>query len=177
MPSSIPPAVKGSAIARALSDCGIDSATVVPDFVQIATHQYLDADRGRIDVTYCANENQALHVASGLYIGGRQPVIMMQNQGLYNCVNSLRACGLDARIPLLLMIGQFGREFSNFGQEMRASRRHMVSLLEPVLDALTIAHWNIETEADLGVVETAWTHAKRSHTPAAVIVGRHTEWD
>ena len=177
MPSSPPPAVKGSAIAHALADCGIDSATVVPDFVQIATHQCLDANGGRLRVTYCANENQAIHVATGLYIGGRRPVVMMQNQGLYNCVNSLRACGLDAGIPLLLMVGQFGREFSNYGQDMRASRRHMVSLLEPVLDALGIACWRLETEQDLGAIAAAHAHAEQQRSPAAIIVGRHTEWD
>lgn len=172
-----PPAVRGSIIANAMLQCGIDSITTVPDFVQIATHQYIDQRKDQFLVTYCSDENQALHVATGLYIGGKNPAVMMQNQGLYNCMNSLRACGLDASIPLFLMIGQFGREFSNIGKDSRQSRRRMVSLLEPTLATFGIPYWNLDGEGDLGVIETAWKQAQRDLAPVAVIVGNHTEWD
>lgn len=126
---------------------------------------------------YCANENQALQMATGLIIGGASPAVMMQNQGLYNCGNSLRACGLDARMPLFMMIGQFGREFANVGHDPRLSRRRMVSLLLPVLDAMGVRHWLLESNDDLGVFEQAWQHGRRQQAPTAVIVGHTTDWD
>ncbi|KCV28236.1 thiamine pyrophosphate enzyme, N-terminal TPP binding domain protein [Bordetella bronchiseptica SBL-F6116] len=172
-----PPAASGQHIVETFARCGIDSVTTVPDFIQLSAHARLDRDTERFLVTYCANENQALQVAMGQYIGGRRPVVLMQNQGLYNCVNALRACGLDANMPLLLVIGQFGREFANVGQDSRQSRRRMVSLLEPVLDALTIPYWTIEGDDDVPVIEQAWSSALRRMQPSAVIVGNYTLWD
>ncbi|WP_454673920.1 thiamine pyrophosphate-binding protein [Achromobacter pestifer] len=172
-----PVSARGSVVARTLQECGVDAITVVPDFVQIATHQYLDRQSEPFTVCYCSNENQALHVATGLYIGGRSPAVMMQNQGLYNCVNSLRACGLDAHIPLFLLIGQFGREHDNVGKSHRESRRRMVSLLEPVLDTLGVRYWHIESESDSSAITEAFNWGRAKGVPTAVIFGNHTDWE
>ena len=172
-----PPAISARAIVDEMRQCGIDHVTTTPDFVQLSVHKRLDAADSGIRTTYCANENQALQMAMGLIIGGRKPAVMMQNQGLYNCANALRACGLDARMPLFMMIGQFGREFDNVGQDPRLSRRRMVSLLLPVLDAMGVSHWLLESNADLGVFAQAWQYGRKHQAPTAVIVGHYTEWD
>jgi sulfopyruvate decarboxylase TPP-binding subunit len=116
-------------------------------------------------------------VASGLIIGGRKPVVMMQNQGLHNCLNTLRTCGLDARLPLFMVIGQFGREFDNVGQDSRLSRRRMVNLLLPVLDAMQISSWTIDCDAEIDRVAQAWNHSKSQQAPAALVLGHYTAWD
>jgi sulfopyruvate decarboxylase TPP-binding subunit len=176
MSTPSPEPVDASAIVAAMRRCGIDEVTTTPDFVQLSVHERLAAADSSIRVTWCTNENQALQVATGLIVGGRRPAVMMQNQGLYNAANALRACGLDAQMPLFLMIGQFGREFANVGQDPRLSRRRMVSLLLPVLDAMGVAHWALESPADIGVIEQAWQHAWQQQTPAAVVVGHYTGW-
>jgi len=177
MNPSRPPSVSARAIVDQMRRCGIDHVTTTPDFVQLSVHARLDAPDSGFRTTYCANENQALQVATGLIIGGRKPAVMMQNQGLYNCGNTLRACGLDARMPLFMMIGQFGREFANVGHDPRQSNRRMVSLLLPVLEAMGVRHWLLESNDDLGVFEQAWKHGRQQHAPTAVIVGHYTEWD
>ncbi|MCM5571156.1 thiamine pyrophosphate-binding protein [Burkholderiaceae bacterium FT117] len=177
MTESRPPAASGRRIVETFARCGIDSITTVPDFVQLSVHAHLDRDPQRFMVTYCANENQAVHVAMGQYIGGRNPAVLMQNQGLHNCVNSLRACGLDAGMPLLFVIGQFGREFANVGRDARKSGRRIVSLLEPVLDALGVPSWKVECDDDVPAIEVAWRSAVQRMQPSAVIIGNYTLWD
>lgn len=172
-----PTAPGGQTLFAALQRCGIDHIATVPDFVQLSLHEKLDAPGSGFRVIYCANENQALQVATGLYIGGRKAAVLMQNQGLYNCMNTLRACGLDARIPLLMLIGQFGREFENVGRDSRQSRRRMVSWMSPILDAATVPHWEIESDADVGGLEEAWHHSRAHKGPAAVVIGNYTLWD
>jgi sulfopyruvate decarboxylase subunit alpha len=73
-----------------------------------------------------------------LVIGGKRTAVLIQNQGLLNCINSLRAVGLDAGLPMLLVVGQFGREFDNVGQDPAQSRRRVVNLVEPMLDVMGI---------------------------------------
>lgn len=172
-----PPRPSAQGLFDALKRCGIDHVTTVPDLAQLSLHEKLEAPGSGFRVVHCSNENQAIQVSTGLYIGGRRVITLMQNQGLYNCLNTLRACGADASIPLLMLIGQFGREFDNVGQDSRRSRRRMVSWMSPVLDAAGIPHWEIESDADIPKLDEAWSHSRQHKTPAAVVVGNYTAWD
>ncbi len=155
---------------------GVDHVVTVPDWVQLALHTRLNSDVPGVRTITSANEDQALCTAAGLHIGGRRPLVVIQNQGLFACANALRALTIDARIPLVLLIGQFGREFSNFGLEPSLSRRSMVRHLEPLLDALCVRHWRLEREEDLLSMDEAFEYAHREGAAAALIVGAPTGW-
>jgi hypothetical protein len=103
-----------------------------------------------------------------------QPPI--QDQGLYAGINSLRALGLDSKVPLLFVIGQFGREFSNLGGNPRDSKRRVVFMLEPLLETLGVPYWRLEGPDDMGNVEAAWKSSRERSGPAALIVGHFVGW-
>ena len=110
--------IPASELYAAMRAEGINAVTTVPDLIQFALHDlFQKAD----DVKYieCSAENQALTTAMGLFIGGMTPMVMMQNQGLFNCLNTLRSVGIDAQIPMVLSVGAFGREVANLGQPTR----------------------------------------------------------
>lgn len=130
-------AIPASALHDAFRAQGVDAVTTVPDFVQFALHDAMKSDKA-VRYIECSAENQALTTATGLYVGGMSPMVMMQNQGLLNCLNTLRSVGLDAGIPLVLSVGAFGREFANLGQPITQSRRACVNLVEPVMAAMGI---------------------------------------
>lgn len=48
-----------------------------------------------------ANEGDAVAIASGAFLGGRKPVVLMQNSGLTNAVSPLVSLNYPFRIPLL----------------------------------------------------------------------------
>ena len=176
MPTPVPPHIPASACLDALRDAGCDRVVTVPDWVQLAMHVRLEAGEPGLPMIACCAEDQAVTVAAGLTIGGGRPVIVVQNQGLYACINTIRAVALDARIPLVFMIGQFGREFANFGAEPLASRRNMVRLLEPVLATLGVRSWRLESAHDLPAVSEAFDHAHASRAASALIVGAPLAW-
>ena len=72
-------------------------------------------------------------MSGSLRIAGKKPVTVVQNQGLYACINTIRAVGLDASLLIVFLVGQFGREFANFGQDP--------SLAERVSAAQASASW------------------------------------
>ena len=168
--------VNASAYLKALHAARVDHFVTVPDYVQLALHQHIEAGEPGIRLVRTSNEDQAVCTAAGLTIGGKRPIVVLQNQGFYACVNALRAITLDAQIPTVLLIGQFGREHANYGQDMRRSRRRMVSLLLPMLETMGIPHWTLETEGDLAQVATAFETAHRARGAAALIVGTPTAW-
>lgn len=116
-------------------------------------------------------------IAGGLHIGGARSAVVIQQQGLYAGLNALRGIGLDAGIPIVMLIGQFGREAENFKQPPRKSKRRIVYLLEPLLDTLGIPYFNIEHGNDVGRIGEAYAEAEKRSSPVAVIFDRNLSWD
>jgi sulfopyruvate decarboxylase TPP-binding subunit len=116
-------------------------------------------------------------VSAGLRIAGKNPIVVVQNQGIYGCINSIRGVGLDASLPIVFMVGQFGREFANFGKNPALSRRNTVRYLEPVLDAMSVRFWRLEEETDLRNIDDAFNYSLDTKRPVALLVGAPTGWN
>lgn len=174
--TSLPLSIPAASIVERLDACGVHKIVTVPDFVQLSVHDLIDQTPA-FQVIRCADENQAIHVAGGLHIGGHRVAVLIQNQGLLNCLNSLRAIGLDAGLPMLLVIGQFGREFSNVGHDPSLSRRRVVNLVEPILDVMGITHWRLDTPPQLSNIDAAIDACNQRQAPAALLIGHYTAWD
>jgi sulfopyruvate decarboxylase TPP-binding subunit len=155
----------------------ITHVTTVPDFAQFSLHLRLEEGYlPGVRLVRCCTEDQAIECAAGLWIGGKRPVVIMQNQGLYASMNALRAVGIDAKLPVVMMVGHWAREFANLGQDPRTSRRRVVAMVEPILDAMSVRYWRLESPADLANVGTAIDYAFNESAPAAVLVGAYTGW-
>ena len=169
--------VPASAFINAYKRHGIEWIVSVPDFVQLSIHERLAKPDCGLKLLTCANENQAVQTAAGLYVGGKRSVVMIQNQGFYNCMNAVRALALDAHIPMVFAIGQFGREFANLGRDPRQSARRMVSLLEPSLDAFSIPYFRVEHPRDAAAIDQAIETAYAKQIPTALLIGHYTSWE
>ena len=168
--------IPASAALAALQRNHIDHVVTVPDWVQLALHERLESATSAIKVINCVNENQVVTVAAGLTIGGKRPLTMMQNQGLYNCINTLRAVCLDAHIPMVFLVGQFGREFDNIGHPATQSRRSMVRIAEPLLQAMGIPFRTLDAEVDLSKLDDAYAQAERDRTAVVLLVSAPMAW-
>lgn len=167
-----------SGLLAAFKSAKATHCVTVPCFTQFALHQriIMDGDSGMPSILACT-EDQALTTATGLHIGGATPFVMIQNQGFLKCINTLRATCIDSAIPMVFLVGQFGRESDNFDKPAKQSRRSMVRLMEPLLETLNLRYWNIESDADNHCVAKAFEHAKSAQSAAVLLVGRHITWN
>ncbi len=171
-----PHSIPASLALQALQRSNVDHVVTVPDWVQLSLHTRLEQGVDGIRLVPCSNENQAVTVAAGLTIGGKRPLLMMQNQGLYNCLNTLRAVCLDAHIPMVFMVGQFGREYANLGQPSTTSRRTMVRIMEPLLNAIEVPFHCLDSTADLGRLEAAYEQAEQARSAVVLLVSAPMAW-
>lgn len=169
--------IPASTYIEALRRNGVDYFVTVPDWVQLSLHLRIESGEPGIKNVPCCNEEQAVAVAAGLWMGGRKPIVVVQNQGMHACINAIRTIGNDVRAPIVFLIGQFGREFANFGHDPAESNRSTVRYLEPVLRAMDIRPWRLETEADMPRFDEAFRYASDESRPAALIVGAPTGWN
>lgn len=170
------PGVSASSLASQIRASAISHIVSVPDYVQISLHQELESGSAPRTI-YTTSENEALEVAGGLFVGGMSPLVIMQNQGLYNSMNVLRALGLDAQLPLPLLVGQFGREFDNVGADPADSDRALVRNTERLVAALDLPCLRIESDADADNLATAISLAHERQGAVVALVGAHTTWE
>jgi len=168
--------VDPAAVANQLHECGVTHIATVPDYVMLSVYRVLaERDRSPAFVP-CSTEDDAVAVAAGLYVGGAMPIVMMQNQGLFASMNTVRAVGLDARLPLFMLIGQFGREYRNLGRPASESARAVVRGTERLLDALDIDYVCCDRDDDVAQIGDVCRRAFERSTPTAAIIGHYTAW-
>ena len=168
--------ISASTGVAALQRNQVDYVVTVPDWIQLSLHDRLNRGVEGIKVINTANENQAVTVAAGLTIGGKKPLLMMQNQGLYNCFNTLRGVCLDAHIPMVFMVGQFGREYDNLGKPSTQSRRTVTNIAEPFLKSINVPFHLLDCEADMAKLDEAYAEAERLRTAVVLLVGAPMAW-
>lgn len=110
-------------------------------------------------------EDAALGVAAGAYLGGRLPVVVMQNSGLGVSLNALGSLHILYRIPCLLLVtwrGYLGKD----------APEHLVmgDVLPRLLDLFEIPHRAPEPGAALADVEWAAAALRASEKPVALVV-------
>jgi len=168
--------VTGDAVADALEGVGVSHVVTVPDWVQLPLHRALEARKDRIRTISCCTEHEAFMLAGGLHCGGRRSAVVIQNQGLYAGLNALRGIGLDAGTPIVMLIGQFGREAANRGRKTTGSDRRIVRMLDPLLQLLDIPHWVVDGRADVPKIGKAYAVAEAESRPTAIVFNRNMTW-
>lgn len=98
----------------------------------------------RLDYVPAASEGEAVAIASGAWLAGRETVVMFQNSGLGNAVNPLTSLNHPFRIPSLVITTWRG------GPGLSDEPQHEVmgEITPDLLDVIRIPHLPFPTEPD-----------------------------
>jgi len=112
-------------------------------------------------------EDLAVGLASGAFLGGRQPAVLMQNSGLGYCLNALTSLNLIYDIPLLLVVGYRG--FGGMGHD---APEHWVmgAHCEALLKEVGIPVWVPESEQVQQDIKAAASQIQQTSKPVAVFL-------
>ncbi len=127
-------------------------------------------------------EGEAFALASGLWIGGQNTVIMIQNTGLLESGDALRGTAQRMRVPVLCLVTYRG------SSKMRGKRTSTPSeprdpdefsqpdldsaalVTEPTLNAWGVPFEFLESDADLPKILQSFRRAQREFRPVALLV-------
>lgn len=113
-------------------------------------------------------EGEGIAIAAGLWVGGRKPLVVIQNTGLMEAGDALRGCAIGPHIPLRLMVGWRGYGGAQAGA-LPIDSAHPFT--EPLLAAWEIPTWHMMSDDDLGHLATMDHTAESTTLPAAVLTG------
>ena len=147
----------------------ITHAVGVPDNGSARIYELLRSEPG-IEVITVTREGEAFAIASGLYVGGKNPVIIIQNTGLLESGDAIRGTVVNMRIPVVVFIGYRGYNNRDTDGQWVDS---VATFLEPTLKAWNLPYEMLKTDADMPCIARAFEKTAATSLPAAVLLIGH----
>ena len=136
----------------------------LPDSETNFMYHQLMADPS-MDLVPVCREGETMAIAAGLWVGGKKPVVLIQNTGIMESGDSIRGLGLDVNQPLVMLIGYRG--WDRHGVTSDSAAR----FIEHILHAWGIHYYLIEVDEDASRISQAIEEANRTSKPVAVLMG------
>ncbi len=159
---------RAQAVHDELRKCGIEYLVWLPDSETRSMYDVLMADKDLNLVQVC-REDEAIGVHLGLYLGGREAAVLIQNTGMMNAVDALRGSALSLQIPLLLLVGYRGYHGMVEGA---ATVDSAAVYTEPLLKGLGIPYYIMDSDDDVPRISEAYRQSRADSGPVAVLVGK-----
>jgi len=151
-------------VLREIKKHGVTHVVWLPDSETNWLYLLMKADP-QLTLVAVSREGLAFSAAAGVSVGGKTPVILIQNTGLMESGDSLRGWALGLNIPVVLMVGLRGWTRHGVTQDTAAD------YTEPFLNAFGIKYYLVENDADAPRISVAFDEARRTKRPVAVLVG------
>ena len=113
------------------------------------------------------NEREAVGLAAGAYLGGKMPVLYMQNSGFFVSSNEFASVLALMRIPALAIISHRGCFGEDATQHLLTGRN-----TKTLLNGFGIFHLEMTEDNMEEVITEAVRHAKKNMMPVAILVKR-----
>ncbi|MBM3601299.1 MAG: thiamine pyrophosphate-binding protein [Alphaproteobacteria bacterium] len=151
---------------EALRNAAVSHVVVVPDTYQKSFLSAVDQANDLAVVAACT-EDEALGVNAGLYVTGHRPILSIQNNGIFACLNTLRGIALDGAVPTVMLIGLYGYKPDRPPEE---SALRMVRMLEPTLTTWGVPTRRLTSDEDLAAFPQVYEEALSRRGPSALVV-------
>ena len=158
----------GPDILEAIKASGIEFIVSVPDIV--TSEGLLRIVRTDTEVRHIplCKEDEGISICTALSYCGKRSLLMMQQTGMFDSVNSMRAIAAGYGHPVCMLVGLQGAEPHI---PPRESDKHIVRVAQPVVDALEIEHELLSFGADVAKIKPAIDRAYETSRPVVVFVG------
>jgi sulfopyruvate decarboxylase TPP-binding subunit len=94
-------------LVQGLKDAGVNFITYLPE-TRLSQILPLIRDDPQIELIATASEQEAVTIAAGAILGGKQAAVYMENTGIYVSSYSLLAIGKQLGVPILIVAGYLG---------------------------------------------------------------------
>jgi sulfopyruvate decarboxylase TPP-binding subunit len=94
-------------LVQGLKGAGINFVTYLPE-TRLSQIVPLIRDDPEMEIVAAASEQEAVTIAAGATLGGKQAAVYMENTGIYVSCYSLLTVGKQLGVPLLLVVGYLG---------------------------------------------------------------------
>ena len=149
----------GEKIIDELKKCGITHIAWLPCYQLSFIYEAMTGQNEIALVPVC-REGEVVAIAAGLALGGKKPVVLYQNTGLYESGDSVRLVAFELHLPLLMILGYRGWKGTDSAGV----------ICEPTLDAWDIKYHLLQKEEDVARISIGYKEAQETNKPVAILV-------
>jgi sulfopyruvate decarboxylase subunit alpha len=169
------------AVLEELKACRVTFCVGLADTALAALTALLDNDHS-VRFVPVTREGEAFALASGLWIGGQNAVILVQNTGLLESGDALRGTAQRMRVPVLCLITYRGssnvlgkKTYTPFeprdpDEFSKPDLDSAALVTEPTLNAWGVPFEFLDSDADLPKILQSFRRAQREFRPVALLV-------
>jgi sulfopyruvate decarboxylase TPP-binding subunit len=161
--------LRGAAMIDAITQSGIEFVISVPDIVTSEGLLRPLASDKQLKLIRVCKEDEGVSICAALAVCDRRALLLIQNTGLFDSINALRAIGVEYRQPICMMVGLQGKEPDLVPAQ---SAKYSVRIVEPMLDVMGIEHHLLHSSADIPKIRPAIDKAYADSFPVVMLVGR-----
>ena len=171
-PGPRPSMEKARVIYSSLREAGVDFFVYLPDSANYFIQRLAAADPQVTSVSI-TREDEGLAIAMGAFMGGRNPVLIIEASGLGLCTLAFSVLGHEQRMATLILYGH------NFALgEVRDVHACTRWVAEPVLNALRIPNLTLMDVNDApSLIKQAWRTVRGQMCSVAVSLPLHVLWE
>lgn len=157
--------LRAQGILEELKKCGVTHIVWLPDSESRFMYDAIQGESSLTLVPVC-REGEAMAVAAGLFLGGKSPVVLIQNTGFFESGDSVRGICLDLKLPMLLMIGYRGFETEKSMTDSAGI------FLEPMLKTWGIPYYIVEDDRHVSRISRAFREAQAASKPVGILIAK-----
>jgi sulfopyruvate decarboxylase TPP-binding subunit len=162
-------AVMGSEIVAALRKAKIEFIAALPDIVTSNGLLWPIAHGKDFRLVRLCKEDEGVSICAALAVTGHRAALLMQHTGLLDSLNSIRGIACELQQPVCMIVGLLAKEPN---MPPTQSPVFGVRIVEPILDAMGIAHFCIEGPAEVAQLPAAIERAYATSRPMAALIGQ-----
>ena len=162
----------GGAIIYELKKAGVKEIIALPDIVTSAGLLWPISKDTSFRLTRVCKEDEGVSICGAMSYNGTKAVLMMQQTGLMDSLNAVRAIGVDYQLPIVMIVGLQGKEPHLSPNQ---SNVYGVRIIEPILNAMEVSFSNIEEPKDVLQIAKAINVAYNCSHPHIFLIGREPE--
>ena len=140
----------------------------LPDTETSFLYKIIEQDP-QIDIIPICREGESMPIAAGLWIGGKKPIIMIQNTGMFESGDSIRGMCVDLKIPRVILVGYRG------WNESKKFTDSAARYTEPILQAWGIKYFTISNNSQISLISKAFEESYENNLPIVCLIATEYE--
>ncbi len=163
----------GDAIITQLKDAGVGVIVSVPDIVTSDGLLWPISKDPDFQLIRVCKEDEGVSICAALSYNDTRALLLMQQTGLMDSLNAIRAIAMDYHQPVCMMVGLQGKAA---GETVLGSASYGVRIIPPILDAMALTHVGIETDTDTPHIGPAINNAYETNNALCFLIGQSPIW-
>ena len=165
----MPVGPRGVEIIDSLKHSGVSHVAALPDITTSEGLLWPLSKDPDLRLIRLSKEDEGVSICAALAFCNVRSVLLMQQTGLMDSLNSVRAIAAQYRQPVCMLVGLLGKEPDRAPSD---SGSYGVRIIEPILDVMEIDRVLIEGSGDVEKIPPAIDRAYAEMRPLVMLIGR-----